>query len=317
VSAPGGGGAAPAAADAGEAVSIDPDYDDRAGYDPAFLGTGASEVALPGLPDGLRGAAAVNRRAEAGDDPHELKYHHFSVVLNAERRLAFFTAVNIDGRSHKQAELKREKDQWYFDPRVGRDEQVGGELYASNPFDRGHLVRRLDPAWGRSVKVAKVANDDTFHFTNCSPQHEKFNQGKNLWAGLEDFLLAKAGAEGRRVTVFTGPVFRDDDPEYRGVRIPKEFWKVAAYVKPGAGLVAAAFVVSQEKLIRPVVAEEAAAEQVAKTFQTAVSEVERLTRLDFGPLRKADVLGRRGVSFAPGQPAPRVPLDDFAQIKLE
>src|SRR5262249_13784062 len=143
----------------------------------------------------------------------------------------------------------REKDRWYFDPRVDRREQIGDEFYAK-PFDRGHLVRRLDPSWGKSALVVRAANDDTFHFTNCSPQHARFNEGKNLWAGLEDYLLAKASAEGKRLTVFTGPVFRNDDKLYCGVQIPREFWKVAVYAKAGCGLVAAAFLVSQEDLIK-------------------------------------------------------------------
>jgi endonuclease G len=41
-------------------------------------------------------------------------------------------------------------------------------------------------------------HDDTFHFTNCCPQHERFNQGKNLWAGLEDYLLNRAADERKR-----------------------------------------------------------------------------------------------------------------------
>jgi endonuclease G len=265
------------------------------------------------LPAELLADAARNRRTDAGADSHELPYHHFSVVLNSRRRIALFTAVNVDGRSAKSP--KRERDKWFFDPRVQKGEQVGNELYAASSFDRGHLVRRLDPAWGSSAAVVKTANDDTFHFTNCSPQHERFNEGKNLWAGLEDYLLGKASAEGKRLTVFTGPVLREDDPEYRGVQIPKEFWKVAVYAKAGAGLVAAAFLVSQERLIRPVV-EEAAAERVAKTFQTTIAEVERLTRLDFGELKKADVMTRGGVSFAPGQ-APRIELTDESMIRVE
>ncbi|MEG2138217.1 MAG: DNA/RNA non-specific endonuclease, partial [Oscillospiraceae bacterium] len=39
-------------------------------------------------------------------------------------------------------------------------------------------------------------------------------------------------------TVFSGPVFADDDRLYRGIRIPKAFWKVVAYLsddgKPSA-----------------------------------------------------------------------------------
>jgi hypothetical protein len=65
-----------------------------------------------------------------------------------------------------------------------------------------------------------------------------------------------------------------------------------------------------------VVAEESAAERVARTFQKTVAEIERLTRLDFGPLREADVLNRPGVSFAPGQPSPQIELQEFDQIKL-
>jgi len=300
--------------DATEAISIDPNYSTRAGYDAAFLGTGAFAVPLPELAPAQLADAARNQQAVSGELPHELPYHHFSVILNGRRRLAFVTAVNIDGRTAQSP--TREKDKWIFDPRVKKSEQVGEDLYASNPFDRGHLVRRLDPAWGRSAAVVKTANDDTFHFSNCSPQHEKFNQGKNLWAGLEDYLLHKASAEGKRITVFTGPVFRDDDPLYRGVRIPKEFWKVAVYAKAGVGLVSAAFLVTQAALIEPVVTEASAA-QVAKTFQTTVAEIERLTKLNFGePVRKADVMTREGgVSFAPGD-AGQVELADHADIRL-
>src|SRR5947208_1987598 len=57
----------------------------------------------------------------------------------------------------------------------------------ANPFDRGHLVRRLDSTWGDTVDEAKQHGDDSFHFTNCSPQFWSFNQGKQLWAGLEDY----------------------------------------------------------------------------------------------------------------------------------
>jgi DNA/RNA endonuclease G (NUC1)/V8-like Glu-specific endopeptidase len=304
--------------DVGEAISIDPDYDTRAGYDSSFLGTGSFTVPLPKLPAGvLKNDAAENRQARAGGDRYELPYHHFSVILNSRRRLAFFTAVNIDGRSAKSPQ--REKDRWYFDPRVDRVAQIGDEFYAK-PFDRGHLVRRLDPAWGKSAVVVRAANDDTFHFTNCSPQHARFNEGKNLWAGLEDYLLAKASAEGKRLTVFTGPVFRGDDKPYCGVQIPREFWKVAVYAKAGAGLVAAAFLVSQEDLVKSLtgfVDEEVTAAQVAQTFQVAVKEVEKLTGLDFGEIRNADVLARGGgVSFKPDAPAPRIRLTNQSLIQV-
>ena len=134
-----------------------------------------------------------------------------------------------------------------------------------------------------------------------------------------DYLLDKAAAEDRRLTVFTGPVFRADDRVLGGVQIPKEYWKVAVYAKKGAGLVAAAFLVAQEKLIKSLtrpIGEEATVEEVAETFQTTVAEIERLTKLDFGGLRKADVKARSGVSFAPGD-TPMVLLTDESRIQVE
>src|SRR5262249_33168962 len=151
-----------------------------------------------------------------------LKYHHYSAVVHRSRRQAIFTAVNIEG--DRAEGLTRETDRWIRDPRIDRDAQVGGELYRATPLAKGHLVRRIDPAWGPDAQVAKVANDDTFHFTNCGPQHKVFNRGLALWRGLEDFLIQRAVTDRRRVTVFTGPLFDRDgdlnpsaDPEYAGV----------------------------------------------------------------------------------------------------
>ena len=67
--------------------TIDRDYSNRRGYDTGFLGSGDFRVPMPtvaGAADGSEGA--------------ELPYHHFTVLMNPERRLARFTAVNIHGR---------------------------------------------------------------------------------------------------------------------------------------------------------------------------------------------------------------------------
>ncbi len=90
-------------------------------------------------------------------------------------------------------------------------------------FDRGHLVRRLDPCWGDDGEVTN-ANEDTFHFTNCSPQHKDLNQ--KTWLELENYVLNRATDNNFLVTVFTGPVLSPVDGYYDGVQIPSEFWKV-------------------------------------------------------------------------------------------
>ncbi len=266
-----------------EAVSIDPDYSKRKGYRASFLGSGDKRVPLPKLSEAMKANTAVNQQA-SGADKYVLPYHHYSVVMNGKRRQAYFTAVNIDGKAFRH--ITREDDRWYFDPRIQRSEQVGNKLYKYNPLDRGHLVRRQDPSWGKTRAIAKTANDDTFHYTNCSPQHKDLNQSNATWAGLEDYILDNARAEDLKVSVFTGPVFRSDDPPYRGVQLPREFWKVAVMVKPNGKLSATAYLLSQANLVQDL--EEYFAYGAYKTFQVPVSKIESTTGLDFGKLKDVD-----------------------------
>jgi endonuclease G len=287
-------GGATTASVAQEAVRIDPDYSNRRGYDPDFLGGDAHSVPLPTLSDAMAAAAAVNSRATA-EPRYVLPYHHFSVVQSRERRLAFVTAVNIDGITSRR--VKRERDRWSFDPRIPKDEQTGTEVYEGNDLDLGHLVRRLDPAWGDTNDVAKLANDDTFHLTNCTPQHKDFNRNKTSWAGLEDYVLEHADNLNFRVNVFTGPVLADDDQEFQGVKLPRQFWKVVTMVKQDNGggvLSATAYLLSQEKLIKGF--EEADLEAFSygeyRTYQVPVSRIEQLTGLSFGRLTDFDPLAQ-------------------------
>jgi endonuclease G, mitochondrial len=273
-----------------EGITIDLDYAGRRGYDSEFLGTDFLSVPLPALPDELAALAAVNQLATT-EPRYLLPYHHFSVVLNRERRLAFFTAVNIDGMT--SVRLKRERDRWFLDPRVAAEEQTGEDAYRDNPLDRGHLVRRLDPAWGGSRDEAKRCNDDTFHFTNCSPQHEDFNQNQTTWAGLEDYILENADNRDFKVSVFTGPVFAEDDERFAGVQLPRQFWKVAVMVKDSGDLSATAYLLSQEDLISGLeVVPEAFSYGAYRTYQVTVRRIEELTGLSFGPLVDADPLER-------------------------
>ncbi|WP_372662688.1 DNA/RNA non-specific endonuclease [Amycolatopsis kentuckyensis] len=266
---------------------IDPDYSNRAGYDPGFLP--GHTVPLPALPDEFVPLAAENRQATS-EPRYVLPYHHFSVVMNKVRRLAFFTAVNIDGRTSQA--LRREADHWSLDPRVDVGEQVGEEIYAANPLDRGHLVRRLDPAWGATAAIAQLGNDDTFHFTNCSPQHKDFNQNKTTWAGLEDYVLNNAENSALKVSVVTGPVLAEDDDRYRGVRLPRQFWKVVAMVKADGTLSATAYLLSQEELIRGLEVAGEFSYGAYRTYQVPVRRIESLTGLSFGSLPDADPLER-------------------------
>lgn len=249
------------------------------GYDTTFLGP-AVPLPVPAQP------------------VRELPATHFTVLLDPARRLAAATAVNIDGVT--LLDVPRDDD-WHLDPRVPASEQAGPELYARNDLDRGHLVRRRDPVWGEPG-VAAQANRDTFAYPNAAPQASGFNQSRELWLGLEDHVLEHARAQRLRLSVLTGPVLAGDDPLYRGVALPRRFWKVAAWALDGGRrLAAAAFVLDQTPLLP---ATELAARTHAaaaadappplgpfRTFQVPVADVADLTDLDLGPLVAADVLG--------------------------
>lgn len=240
---------------------------EHSGYDEAFLGT---QVPLP-----MPAAARVRR----------LDYPHFSVHLVPERRLAGATGVNIDG-SALVAVPRR--GSWYLDPRVPDAEQAGAEIYLRNDLDRGHLVRRRDPGWGED---AVAATEATFAYTNAAPQAAAFNQSPQLWLGLEDHVLGYAEALAHRISVFTAPVLGDEDPPYRGIRVPLRYWKVAAWADAEGTLVSAGFLLDQSELIDDTGAPSFVAPLPPfGTFQVPVADISALAGVDLGPLVAADVL---------------------------
>ena len=260
---------------------------DRTGYEPAFLGAGSDQRApLPAMKPALKQKALVVNAKGKGFEKYLLPYEHFSIAMHGDRKMAIFTAVNIDGSQEQR--LKRTVDPWAKDPRIPAASQIGGELYTNNQLDRGHLVRRLDPTWGPDAKTAEL---DSFFYTNCTPQHANFNQV--LWAELEDYLLDNAGTLGFRACVFTGPVFGDTDGLYRGVRLPNAYWKVATMLRTEDGkLSATGYMVSQADLITNL----EFAYGAVRTYQVSLARIESLTGLNFGALRDADPLkGQEGV----------------------
>jgi endonuclease G, mitochondrial len=336
-----------------EKVKPSADFSNRGGYKPGFI-EGFS-VPLPSLPTFMERDAARNREAEPGDDPFELKYYHFSIVMNKRRKLAFFTACNIDGSQAKaidrstgavspldpdSKELEsladaESSDSWYLDGRLRNEDYAGKELYEGQKvpgfadtralarihrlFQRGHLVRRIDPAWGKD-SVALKAEADTFHFTNCTPQVGFFNMGTaaklriphtgggRLWRSVENYILRNATAERLRICSFTGPVFDDNDLDWRtdvvpGFKVPLRFWKIAVWPQEGR-LRSLAMIADQGPMLEAIgkLPEALSDAEVftelsrVKDFLSSIAEIETLTGLNFGiDVRKADIRSGKSV----------------------
>lgn len=237
------------------------DYAGRTGYDANFLsgGTNLPAVTVP-MPDA---DAALLARLKAGGT--RLDYQNFSIKMHASRRLALITASNVTqeallrqpetGRDYSRTGLFTER--WFRDLRLDDQYQIPEVFYDEDhgAFDKGHIVRRDDVAWGKTFDKLLQGNVDSFHITNCSPQVEGYNRsdsGEQNWGDLENHVLSEAASE--RLCVLAGPVLADDDQTFTGkgprgeilrARVPKRFWKVIV-ARVSDGLAAFGFVLQQD-----------------------------------------------------------------------
>jgi endonuclease G len=238
----------------------DTDLGSRSGYDDNFLGI---EVPLPTPTD-----ESLCAPVQGGG--HVLPYHHFSIAMHRRRRLALFTASNIDmaaavrrpepDRDYTRRGLTglgpNDQEKWFVDPRIKPEHQLSDVFFNKDrqAFDKGHLVRREDVAWGKTYEALRAANGDTYHMTNCSPQVADFNRsgsGDDNWGDLENEILRQAGTE--RLSLFAGPVLAQDDPSFLGfdsagavaVQIPSAYWKVVV-ARTEAGLQSFGFLLQQD-----------------------------------------------------------------------
>ncbi len=263
------------------------DYSTRAGYDEEFLGT---TVPMPSV---------YNKRnlSKLENNDIHIPYHKFTIVNNKKRRLALFTASNIDGRkeakkpepnkTYNRAALaglrKNDREKWFLDPRIPSEDQLSDEFYNKDrkAFDKGHLVRREDVAWGSTYADVRKANGDTYHITNCSPQVKEFNRSMEagVWGQLENNILRQAKSE--RYCVFSGPVLLDTDPPFKGVnfknnlqvQIPRAYWKVIVAINENDELQSFAFLLSQDL-------DRVAFEfQVSAEWQTRMISIEHLEEI--------------------------------------
>ena len=265
-------------------------YIGRKGYDSNFLG-----ISLP-FPEVSSEALKHGPITPVkGTDDNILRYQHFSLIHNTKRKMAFVTAVNIDGNTWKN--ITRGDDKWYYDSRIPIESQLGEEMYSNEPsfdgnkkgwFDRGHLVRRQDPDWGTNDE-AVLADTDTFHWSNCAPQYWFFNQRQEHWQGLENYILYNTDQDNLKASVFSGPVFDLNDEIHRGIQIPQYFFKIVAVTDSSNKLFSSAYVVSQKKWAQDIPFEVLPVDEF-KNFQTTIAKVEQMTGLRFPEaLKNADV----------------------------
>lgn len=250
---------------------------DAAGYNSDFLGT-------PLPPPSATASSATT----------PLLYPNYSVVLASARRMALFTASNVDRQ--KLRVLPRAADVFSPDPRWPVDQQPDPGWFGGD-VRPGTLVTRQEVAWGELVqgeegKASILVTGLTNLYPNVTPQFDTLALG--VWEQLERWAITDHNRRAARVSIFSGPVLRDDDPIVRGVKMPARFWKiiVSRNVNDGPRLIVDAFLIPQFQ--------EGTADKAllgdfqAGLYRVDLSDIEEATGLSFGTaIRNSDRVVRR------------------------
>ncbi|WP_256077954.1 DNA/RNA non-specific endonuclease [Massilia sp. YIM B04103] len=133
----------------------------------------------------------------------------------------------------------------------------------------------------------------TFHRTNCTLQHFRFNQSAVYWQGAERYILEYGALKSnRRATIFTGPVLDDNWKEYGDLRVPMQFWKVIVWPGNSGGIEVTALLLDQQPLLnekRVMLGQpDGKKEPKIDTYRVAVKHLTKVTGLDFSALTKYD-----------------------------
>lgn len=274
------------------------------GYDDLFLG----ENTMVSLPDYSRfiNDVAINKTTNG----HVLGYTYYSVIQSRIRRVPIISASNI--YRIKFNKIPRE-GVFKPDERINDNEQLTSKDYTQfntivkAAIHKGHMTKREDVQWDmdgnedNSLEAAK----STFLYPNAAPQHARLNNGP--WKHLENSIIIKGRVpKPAKVSVFTGPVLDDIDPEFKvklsdqtTFKISVLFWKVIYYVKEDGKLYNAGFLMGQinplreDKLINEITLKGFGKEDEKSSvkpflefkedenYQVPVSLIEELTKLKF------------------------------------
>ncbi len=133
--------------------------------------------------------------------------------------------------------------------------------YAKSGYDRGHLAPAADMTW------SKEAMQQSFYYSNMSPQTPDFNRG--VWKRLEAQTREWAQRDSA-ILVITGPIVPEDAKTIGdGVAIPSHFYKIIVnpHVQP---MRAIGFLLKHEGSLRNL-----------SYFATPIDSIEALAKINF------------------------------------
>lgn len=192
---------------------------------------------------------------------YELDYIYYSVIQSKSRRVPIISASNIYRIKFEKVDRS---GSFKKDNRINDYEQLTSKDYKqfntikAATIEKGHMTKREDVQWDLNgiEDNAQKAAISTFYYPNAAPQHDSLNNGP--WKYLENSVIIKGRVpEPAKVSVFTGPVLDNIDPEFKVklhdgsiFKIPILFWKVIYYLKEDGNLYRAGFLMGQINPLR-------------------------------------------------------------------
>lgn len=216
---------------------------------------------------------------------------NFALEWNAEKKHAAWVAFSFDEVTCQQNVKRQDQDPFMADPELPVEMQVTDAEHKNDGYDRGHLCASADRLYSRE------ANDQTFYYSNMSPQISSFNQG--FWQGLEaqvqkwgraipatydKVYVTKGGTVNQLLYDFTGKI-KSGDGLYpktdengfttKGLACPKYYFMAILSEKEGNYHAIGFLVEHSENLTKNPKADE------LKKYAVSIDELEESTGLDF------------------------------------
>lgn len=202
------------------------------------------------------------------------KVTSFSMEYDKSKKHPRWIAFRFDNQT-KQQNVSRSDEPFDADPSVGSEYQRVQADFGRKGYDRGHLCASADRLYSREV------NEQTFYYTNMSPQRNAFNTG--VWLALEGQVQSwgrSCTASDTLYVVKGGTIDKEDQiKEYiggdRSKPVPKYYY-MALLFKKGDSFKAIAFWMEHTD------------SKPSKTIKLAdyvlsIDELEEKTGLDFFP----------------------------------
>jgi len=149
------------------------------------------------------------------------------------------------------------------DPEV-KTQTANDADYKSSGYDRGHLAPAADMSW------SEVTMQESFYYSNMSPQVPSFNRG--IWKKCEELVRSWAN-ENDSIYIVTGPILKEGLPTIgeNKVSVPNYYYKVILdYSKPSVKGIGFIF-------------PNAASSEALENFTVSIDSVEAFTGIDFYP----------------------------------